>query len=122
MVVRKSRAAPRGERTVSGVRRTARGRRRRPARPIRTRTLKSRFYRCPMPVFAYQAVDAFARDVRGTIAADSPREAREKLRRQGLLVEAVAAQRSRTSHGWRLFERRGRHAAEFLAGASSGFH
>jgi len=73
-----------------------------------------------MPVFAYQAVDASARDVRGTIAADSPREAREKLRRQGLLVEAVSAQRTKTSHGWRLFERRGRHAAEFRAGTSSG--
>ncbi len=69
-----------------------------------------------MPVFTYQAVDPSARDVRGTIAADSPREAREKLRGQGLLVEAVNPQRHKSTGGWRIFERRGRHASQ-VAGA-----
>jgi type II secretory pathway component PulF len=33
-----------------------------------------------MAVFTYQALNTSARDIRGTIAADSPREARDKLR------------------------------------------
>ena len=52
-----------------------------------------------MPVFAYQASDRSLRVLRGTIAADSPREARDKLRAQGLLVEAVSEQQDRTADG-----------------------
>ncbi|GAG10550.1 unnamed protein product, partial [marine sediment metagenome] len=45
-------------------------------------------------VFTYQALSQSAQDVRGTIAAESPREAREKLRAQGTIVETIEQQRS----------------------------
>ena len=57
-----------------------------------------RYSRCPFREvggpdletgFAYQALNAAARDVRRTIAADSPSETREKLRAQGLVDELV---------------------------------
>lgn len=65
-----------------------------------------------MSVFAYQALDGTARNVRGTIAADSPREARDKLRAQGLLVEAVFEQHLRSSSQRRLLDRPGRQAGQ----------
>jgi general secretion pathway protein E len=68
-----------------------------------------------MPVFAYEAVDSSFRDFSGTIAADSPREARDKLRAQGYLVEAITEKRSRSSGTRRLLERPGRHAAQLSA-------
>src|ERR1700733_6610296 len=68
-----------------------------------------------MPVFAYDAVDTSARDHSGTIAADSPREARDKLRAQGYLVEAIAEKHSRPSGSRRILERPGRHAAQLTA-------
>lgn len=64
-----------------------------------------------MPIFAFEAVDSAARDLRGTIAADSPREAREKLRAQGYLVEAIHSKQSKSVGHRRLFERRGRYPA-----------
>jgi general secretion pathway protein F len=63
-----------------------------------------------MPIFAYEAVDSAARDLRGTISADSPREAREKLRAQGYLVEAIRSNQAKSAARRRLFERTGRHA------------
>ena len=68
-----------------------------------------------MPVFAYEAVDSSARDFSGTIAADSPREARDKLRAQGYLVEAIAEKQSQTTGRRRLLERSGRHGAQLTA-------
>jgi general secretion pathway protein F len=68
-----------------------------------------------MPVFAYEAVDSSARDFSGTIAADSPREARDKLRAQGYLVEAISEKRSQAAGSRRFLERPGRHAAQLTA-------
>jgi general secretion pathway protein F len=42
-----------------------------------------------MAVFAYRAIDSIAADVSGTIAADTPRQAREILRERGLVVTDV---------------------------------
>lgn len=39
-----------------------------------------------MPIFTYKAIDAKGRQKRGTVDADTPREAREKLRRQEIRV------------------------------------
>jgi type II secretory pathway component PulF len=68
-----------------------------------------------MPVFAYEAVDTSARDHSGTIAADSPREARDKLRAQGYLVEVITEKTSQASGNRRFLERPGQHAAELTA-------
>jgi type II secretory pathway component PulF len=64
-----------------------------------------------LPTFVYQAIDSMARDVRGLIAADSPREARDRLRGQGLLVEALSQQKL-ASRRWLTFQRPGRHATQ----------
>lgn len=64
-----------------------------------------------MPIFAYEAVDAAARDLTGTIVADSPREAREKLRAQGYIIEAIHSKEGRSTGRRRLFERSGRYSA-----------
>ena len=50
-----------------------------------------------MPVFAYEAVDSSARDFTGTIAADTPRDARDKLR----APKAIASKPSRKSRARR---------------------
>jgi general secretion pathway protein F len=68
-----------------------------------------------VPIFAYEAVDSSARDFSGTIAADSPREARDKLRAQGYLVEAISEKKSKSGAGRKLFQRPGRHAAQLTA-------
>jgi general secretion pathway protein F len=68
-----------------------------------------------MPIFAYEAIDSASRDLRGTIAADSPREAREKLRAQGLLIEGIFQKDATAAGHRRLFERVGRHAADLTA-------
>ena len=43
-----------------------------------------------MAVFAYKALDPSAACVRGVLAADSPRQARDVLRGRGLTVQQVA--------------------------------
>jgi type II secretory pathway component PulF len=45
-----------------------------------------------MAVFAYKAADGGAAIVRGTIAADSPRQARDQLRARGLVVQEISPQ------------------------------
>ncbi len=42
-----------------------------------------------MPIFAYKAIDAKGRSKRGTIDADTARDARDKLRRQELRVTTM---------------------------------
>lgn len=42
-----------------------------------------------MPVFSYQAVDTRKKLSRGTVTADGPKQAREQLRRRGLMVQAI---------------------------------
>lgn len=51
-----------------------------------------------MPVFSYQALDTRKKLSRGTVTADGPKQAREQLRRRGLMVRAIresAAQQQR---------------------------
>lgn len=43
-----------------------------------------------MSVFTYRATNRAAAAVEGTIAADSPRQARDQLRRQGLVIEQLS--------------------------------
>ena len=47
-----------------------------------------------MAVFLYKAIDSATEDVSGTIAADTPRQAREQLRDRGLVVTNVGAVRA----------------------------
>src|SRR5882672_2714300 len=50
----------------------------------------ARYGRFVMAVFLYKAIDATTDDVSGTIAADTPRQARELLRERGLVVRDIA--------------------------------
>jgi general secretion pathway protein F len=68
-----------------------------------------------MPVFTYEAVDSASHDLCGTIAAESPREAREKLRAQGLFIEDIRQKEVDSAGHRRFFERPGRYAAELTA-------
>ena len=52
-----------------------------------------------MPIFTYIAVDAACREVRGHIAADTPRQARDRLRGQGLTIQRIATRESRLALG-----------------------
>lgn len=55
-----------------------------------------------MAVFAFRALDANLSTVRGTIVADTPRQARESLRARGLTIQAIADERSALGLGaWR---------------------
>ncbi len=47
-----------------------------------------------MPVFKYRAIDQRQRPQAGTIAAESPRHARDAIRSRGLRVEEIARQKS----------------------------
>src|SRR2546423_12120152 len=46
-----------------------------------------------MAVFTYKAMDARAMDLSGSIAADTPRQARDLLRQRGLIVKDLAEDR-----------------------------
>ena len=48
-----------------------------------------------MPVFAYTGTDAAHSRIRGTVAADTPRQARDQLRRDGIAVQKIAEHASR---------------------------
>lgn len=66
-----------------------------------------------MPVFSYSAVDSHSKECRGAIVADSAREAREKLRSQGLVTESIDEQVHRQpKFGFSLFRTPGRNAAQ----------
>jgi type II secretory pathway component PulF len=66
-----------------------------------------------MAVFTYTAIDDGEAVVSGTIAADTPRQAREQLRSRGLLVQAIRARRAGVMWlrlaGWRRSGRVQRH-------------
>jgi type II secretory pathway component PulF len=66
-----------------------------------------------MTVFAYRASDHAASIVRGTIVADTPRQARDELRGRGLTIHDVAQQKA-PSQGIarKLFRRPGRAASK----------
>ena len=65
-----------------------------------------------MTVFTYQAWNTASETISGNIAADSPREAREKLRSQGLMVESIVEQKVKSPSKWNLPERPGRYASQ----------
>lgn len=68
-----------------------------------------------MSVYAYTAVGGDSgRPVarRGTITADTPRQARDQLRAQGLSVRDITEQAPGKSQGWRSRYLAGRHAAQ----------
>jgi type II secretory pathway component PulF len=66
-----------------------------------------------MPVFSYTAEDRARATVRGTLSADSPRQARDQLRAQGLTIHEVAPRRDARGFISSLpFRRGGRHAAK----------
>ena len=48
-----------------------------------------------MAVFAYKATDQASGDLTGTIAADTPRQARDLLRQRGLIVKDLSETRGR---------------------------
>ena len=54
-----------------------------------------------MPVYAYKALDPAKSPTQGTISADTPRQARELLRNQGLTVRAIELH---SSQGKSVFE------------------
>lgn len=65
-----------------------------------------------MPVYAYRAIDAVLAPVRGTVSAETPRQARDELRSRGLAVEQLSAAKSaRTLRFW---QRRGRFKARLV--------
>ncbi|HEX4796577.1 MAG TPA: type II secretion system F family protein, partial [Humisphaera sp.] len=65
-----------------------------------------------MAVFTYKAMEQGAGDITGTIAADTPRQARQLLRQRGLVVRDIAD--AGTSRSWRTifrFDRTSRRSA-----------
>src|SRR5437868_4648813 len=52
-----------------------------------------------MAVFTYKAITQGTGDITGTIAADTPRQARQLLRQRGLVVRDIAD--AGTSRNWR---------------------
>lgn len=64
-----------------------------------------------MPVYSYRAIDARELSVVGTIAADTPRKARDQLRTRGLLVELIEERSDNRNSLNRFWRRRARPAA-----------
>ncbi len=55
-----------------------------------------------MPVYSYVVTNNNNQTEKGTIAGDSPRQARELLRNRGLTVVEIAVQQTTDSQGWSL--------------------
>ncbi len=55
-----------------------------------------------MPVFEYHAFDGSGNDAHGLLVADNPRSARDQLRADGLIVEALSQKQQRSSQQWGL--------------------
>ncbi len=68
-----------------------------------------------MAVFAYRAADGGVAVVRGTVTADSPRQARDQLRSRGFVVEEITLHEPAASLNWWPLKRRGRHAAKLAS-------
>lgn len=71
--------------------------------------------RWEMAVFAYRGVDPARRDIQGTIAADTPRQARDLLRQQGVLIEDLSEHSARMPQSLRWPWRRGRGGTQLVA-------
>jgi type II secretory pathway component PulF len=68
-----------------------------------------------MPVFVYKAIDSQRRHapaVGGTVAADSPRQARQQLRARGLTVQEIVEHSAKRSASFSLRRRSGRHSGK----------
>jgi type II secretory pathway component PulF len=65
-----------------------------------------------MAVYAYTATDIGSALVRGTIVADTARQARDDLRGRGLTIHTVLPQQAGTKRTWSLLQRRGRYTAK----------
>jgi len=53
-----------------------------------------------MPVYSYRGVNAAKSPIKGTIAADSPRQARDTLRGQNIIVQSIAEFDRRSGAAW----------------------
>src|SRR4051812_46330148 len=62
-----------------------------------------------MAVFTYKATDALTGETGGTIAADTPRQARDLLRDRGLVIRELSNVRERPPRARAAFARVGRH-------------
>lgn len=65
-----------------------------------------------MAVFAYKATDGSACLVRGTIVADTARQARDELRGRGLTIHDVLAQTAKSGRIWSLLQRPARSSSK----------
>ena len=68
-----------------------------------------------MAVFSYQAVNEMQSHIQGTIAADTPRQARELLREQGLSVRQLSDERAKQAGRWQFFRRSGRYGPKLTS-------
>jgi len=68
-----------------------------------------------MPVYHYRVQDIRARTASGTIAAESPRHARDELRARGYAVEEIWAHQSRSRLGWRWLVRPRTNSAQLVS-------
>lgn len=68
-----------------------------------------------MPVYHYKVQDIRARSASGTIAAESPRHARDELRSRGLAVEEIWPHRQTSGFGWRFLVRRRANTAQLAS-------
>lgn len=87
---------------------------RKTGRPTKLRGPRSAVSRIEqfMAVFAYKASDAASCLVRGTVAADTARQARDELRSRGLTIHDMLLQQAANKRTWSLFRRPGRSAAK----------
>lgn len=65
-----------------------------------------------MAVFAYKATDLSATLVRGTIVADTARQARDELRGRGLTIHDILAESNSRKKSWSFLSRPGRSSAK----------
>jgi type II secretory pathway component PulF len=65
-----------------------------------------------MTLYAYKATDETYALVRGTIVADSARQARDDLRRRGFTIHDIATRETRPRRAWSLFRRPGRYSSK----------
>lgn len=68
-----------------------------------------------MPVYHYKVQDVRARTATGTIAAESPRNARDELRSRGLAVEEIWPHRLRGGWGWHWLTQRRTNRAQLAS-------
>src|SRR5438477_9190748 len=68
-----------------------------------------------MPVFTYTASNVTAAEERGTIAADTPRQARDLLRDRGLIIQGIETYRTPAPSAARLRLRAAARAHEVTA-------